>query len=170
MKIFICGFTGAGKSTFLKQFLGNQQGFDCIDLDHALALELGIGPDRLGDWLIQNGFPIFRDKEKTKMKALLGHQQPMIIALGGGTLTEDVLDLIKKTPDCKTVFLDTPYEICLERIRHDQNRPLSNLPGEELKKLYDSRWEIYRKIADLTLSPENAKEIVTLTSLVHNLA
>lgn len=169
MKILICGFTGAGKSTFLKTFQGNTLGFDCLDLDHALALEFGIHPDRLGDWIIQNGFPLFRDKEKTKLSELLRHSQSMIVALGGGTLTDDVVSMISRTPDCKVVFLDTPYEICRERIVHDQNRPLSNLPEAEMKKLYETRREIYQKLADLTLTPENTKEIVTLSSLVHNL-
>lgn len=169
MKILLCGFTGAGKSTFLKQFQGNSLGFDCIDLDHALALDLGLSPEKLGGWILENGFPLFRDKEKSKLKALLNHPQNMIIALGGGTLTPDVVALIEKNPECKTVFLDTPYDLCRERIKGDSNRPLSNLPEEEMKKLYESRWEIYRTIADLTLSPENVKEIVSLSALVHNL-
>jgi len=169
MKILLCGFTGAGKSTFLKQFQGNSEGFDCIDLDHALALDLGLSPQKLGDWILENGFPLFRDKEKTKLKALLGHSQKMVIALGGGTLTPEVVELIQKTPECHTVFLDTPYELCRERIKGDSNRPLSNLPEEELKNLYESRREIYKKIAELSLSPENVKEIVSLSALVHNL-
>lgn len=169
MKILLCGFTGAGKSTFLKQFQGRSGGFDCIDLDHALALELGLSSDKLGEWILQNGFPLFRDKEKTKLKNFLAHPQNMIIALGGGTLTPEVVSLIRSTPACRTIFLDTPYELCRERIKHDRNRPLSNLPDEELKKLYEIRRDIYRELADLTLSPENTKEIVTLSALVHNL-
>jgi shikimate kinase len=169
MKILICGFTGAGKSTFLKKFEGNTLGFDCVDLDHALSLDLGLHPDRLGEWILQNGFPLFRDKEKTKLGELLRHPQSLVIALGGGTLTDDVVRLIKETPGCKMVFLDTPYEICHQRILNDRNRPLSNLPEAELKKLYETRREVSRKLADLTLSPENTKEIVTLSSLVHNL-
>lgn len=170
MKILLCGFTGAGKSTFLKQFQGNSEGFDCIDLDHALALDLGLAPDRLGEWILQNGFPLFRDKEKTKLSELLRHDRDMVIALGGGTLTESVVPVIEKNPRCKVVFLDTPYDVCRERVLHDRNRPLSNLPEAEMKKLYENRREIYKSLADLTLTPESAKEIVTLKSLVHNLS
>lgn len=170
MKILLCGFTGAGKSTFLKQFQGNSEGFDCIDLDHALALDLGLSPERLGEWIVRNGFPLFRDLEKSKLSELLRHDRDMVIALGGGTLTEAVVPLIEKNPRCKVVFLDTPYEVCRERVLHDHNRPLSNLPGPEMKKLYETRREIYQKLADLTLTPESAKEIVTLKSLVHNLS
>lgn len=169
MKILLCGFTGAGKSTFLKQFQENPEGFDCVDLDHAIALDLGLSADRLGEWILYNGFPLFRDKEKTKLKELLRHPQKMIIALGGGTLTEEVVSLIQKTPGCKTVFLDTPYEICRERILHDSNRPLSNLPEVEMKKLYEFRRDVFKRLAVLTLSPLHAKEIVTIGALVHNL-
>lgn len=168
MKILICGFMGSGKSSFLKKLEPNSLGFDCIDLDHAIANDLRIRPERLGEWILENGFPLFRDKEKSKIKELLRHPQSMVIALGGGSLNPETLSLIKSSSDCKMVFLDMPFEICLERIKADSNRPLLVMPLNELKKLYDSRRTDYLK-ADLVLNEQEIKEIEGLESLVHNL-
>lgn len=168
MKILICGFMGAGKSTFLKKFVPNKLGFDCIDLDHALANDLGIHPDRLGEWIMTNGFPLFRDKEKTKIKELLGHSGDMIIALGGGSLNPEILSLVKKHSDYKMIFLDTPLKVCLERINSDANRPMAMFPESELVKLYELRRSDYL-LADLILTDSEIKEIEGLDRLVHNL-
>lgn len=159
---------GAGKSSFLKKLEPNKLGFDCIDLDYALASDLRIRPERLGEWILENGFPLFRDKEKSKIKELLRHPQSMVIALGGGSLNPEVLSLIQSRTDCKLVFLDTPFEVCLERIKADSNRPLLKMPESELKKLYDSRRTDYLT-ADLVLLEGEIKEIEGLESLVHNL-
>jgi len=168
LKILICGFMGAGKSTLLKKFMPNDLGFDCIDLDHALALELNIRPERLGDWILQHGFPQFRDKEKTKILRLLRHPGSMVIALGGGTLNPTILEMIRHDPECYLVFVDTSLEICLERIKDDPTRPLSQISSEELKALYQTRRQDYLA-ADLVLSDREIKEIEGLGPLVHNL-
>jgi shikimate kinase len=159
---------GSGKSTFLKKMTPNKLGFDCIDLDHALANDLGIHPDRLGEWILANGFPLFRDKERTKIKKLLNYPESMVIAMGGGTLTPEILAVINNYLDCKIVFLDTPLEICLERTAKDPNRPLSKIPESELIALYEERKKQFLQ-ADLVLSPTEIKEIEGLEALVHNL-
>lgn len=159
---------GAGKSTFLKKMQPNKLGYDCIDLDHALANDFGIHPDRLGEWILQNGFPLFRDKEKTKLKKLIRHDNSLVIALGGGSLNPEIFSMIEKTSDCYLVFLDTSIEVCIERIRGEKNRPLSNISESELFALYESRAQDYEK-ADIRLNEQEIKEIEGLEALVHNL-
>lgn len=168
MKILICGFMGAGKSTFLRKLALKPLDFECIDLDHALANELGIHPDRLGNWILENGFPLFRDKENSKLKALLRHPHSLLIALGGGALNSEILAFIQRETQVKLVFLDTPFEICLARLKSDKSRPLSLLPDSELLALYQKRKLDYQQ-ADLVLREEEIKEIDGLESLVHNL-
>lgn len=159
---------GAGKSSLLKKFMPNDLGFEVIDLDHALAVDLNIRPERLGEWILANGFPLFRDKEKTKIKKLLRHQNSMVIALGGGSLNPDVLADIKNNPDTYLVFVDTSLDTCLERIKNDPTRPLAQISRDELKRLYEERRKDYEK-ADLILNEAEIKEIEGLTPLVHNL-
>lgn len=159
---------GSGKSTLLKKFMPNNLGFDCIDLDHAIAADLNIRAERLGDWILQNGFPTFRDRENAKLKKLLRHEQSLVIALGGGSLNPQILEMIYNDPETYLVFIDTPLDVCLERIKNDPTRPLSNLSHEELNKLYQTRRIDYLE-ADLALSEAQIKEIDGLASLVHNL-
>ena len=159
---------GAGKSTLLQKLRPNKLGFNCTDLDHALALDFGIHPDRLGDWISKNGFPLFRERESLKMNELLSLPGAQVIALGGGALGESFFTEIKERSHCKVVFLNTPFEVCLERIKSDLNRPMAQQSVAELKKLYDLRLSDYQK-ADLVLSEEDIKEIDGLDSLVHNL-
>lgn len=168
MKILICGFMGAGKSTFLKKLATQSMDFECIDLDHALANDLGIHPDRLGTWILENGFPLFRDREKSKLKFLLNHPNSLIIALGGGTLNPEVMNIIQQSPEVKLVFLDIPFELCLARLKSDKLRPLSALSDNDLLKLYQKRVIDYQQ-ADLILTEKEIKEIDGLESLVHNL-
>lgn len=168
MKILICGFMGAGKSTLLKKFQANKLGFDCIDLNHALAVDLRTRPERLEEWILENGYPQFRDLERSKIKMLLRHSGSMVIALGAGTLTKEILELIDRESECKLVFLDTSFEVCLDRIKDDPTRPLSKMPPSELKKLYDQRRVDYLH-ADLVLEESEIKEIEGLGTLVHNL-
>lgn len=146
----------------------NKLGFDCIDLDHAVAADLNIRPERLGEWILASGFPAFRDKEKSKLKKLLNHPADLVIALGGGALNQDILSTISHHIDSYLVFVDTSLEVCLERIKDDPERPLAQISKEELKKLYEERCQDYRQ-ADLILSEEQIKEIEGLEALVHNL-
>ncbi|MBC7537868.1 MAG: hypothetical protein H7281_03550 [Bacteriovorax sp.] len=168
VKILICGFMGAGKSTLLRKFQPNDLGYDCIDLDDALAVELRIRPERLGEWILQNGFPLFRDLEKNKLKILLRHKNSLVIALGGGSLTPEILKLIQRDSECKLVFLDTSFDLCLARIKDDPTRPMSQISLEELKRLFESRRKDYLS-ADLVVDESEIKDIEGLGTLVHNL-
>ena len=168
MKILICGFMGAGKSSFLKKFQPNKLGFDCIDLNHAIAVDLRTRPERLEEWILENGYPQFRDLERSKIKMLLRHSNSLVIALGAGTLTKEILELIDRDLECKLIFLDTSFEVCLERIKDDPSRPLSKIALSELKKLYENRRVDYLH-ADLVLNEQEIKEIEGLGTLVHNL-
>lgn len=159
---------GAGKSTILRKFQPNDLGYDCIDLDDALAVELRIRPERLGEWILKNGFPLFRDLERKKLKTLLNYNTPMVIALGGGSLSPEILRIIENDLDCRLVFLDTSFDLCLARIKEDSTRPMAKVPLEELKKLYESRRNDYLT-ARLILNESQIKEIDGLGTLVHNL-
>lgn len=168
MKILICGFMGAGKSTMLRKFQSNKLGYDCIDLDDAIAVDLRIRPERLGEWILKNGFPSFRDLEKRKLTTLLRHEARMVIALGGGALSPEIFKLIQYDSECKLVFLDTSFDLCLSRIKDDPTRPMAQISLEELKKLFESRREDYL-LADLVVGESEIKEIEGLETLVHNL-
>lgn len=171
MKIFICGYSGAGKTTLLESLQkksGSHTFFQFYDLDQLLVDSLNKKYERLGQWIQAVGEQEFRAKEQSTLKNLIANNEEFVLALGGGALTEDSYQLIKNHPENYIVFLDTPFEVCFERIKNDSNRLLSTKPFEELEKIYSQRKKIYQK-ADLIISNESLKFIEGLDSLVHTL-
>lgn len=166
MNILVCGFMGSGKTTFVEGFRNNDLGFDCIDLDTAVASSLGILPTHLGEWITKFGMDTFRQQEMSVLQHLLNSRMPKIIALGGGSVEADVYPELRT--QAKTVFLNVSFETCYARIKNDSNRPLTALGKAALQNLYNKRLPKYLA-SDLCLSETEIKEIVSLSSLVHNL-
>lgn len=69
------------------------------------------------------------------------------------------------------VYIDTPFEICLSRIKQEGNRPVAEREGaEKLKQLYSKREAVYQEIADIKVNgekelDEKVKEICGFISL-----
>lgn len=169
VKILICGFMGSGKSTMLGKFNPNSLGFECFDLDDEIAISLGIEKDKLGNWIEQNGWEKFRKIESQCLQKLLELNEKLVIALGGGALSKELVFDIKNNPEIYLVHLDIPLEICLNRTMEDLNRPMLKLNKAEIESLYQKRYEIFSQ-AHLSLSIEEIKLIDGLETLVHNLS
>ena len=167
MNILVCGFMGSGKTTFVESFRGNTLGFDCIDLDKAVAAKLGIMPSDLGEWINNFGVEDFRRNEINVLQNLLGNRMMKIIALGGGTI--EAPGYLELKSQSKTVFLNVSFETCYARIKNDSNRPLTALGKQGLLHLYNQRISEFLT-SDLCLLETEIKEIVSLSSLVHNLS
>lgn len=167
MNILVCGFMGSGKTTFVEGYQSNDLGFLTYDLDHEVALELGISHLQLGEWINKNSLEAFRDVEMKVLEGLVAQRNLKMIALGGGTPTSKSFDELRT--QTKVVFLDVPFETCFTRIKNDSNRPLTALGVDGLRDLYLKRLPTYQK-ADLILSETQIKEIEGLASLVHNLS
>jgi shikimate kinase len=166
VNILVCGFMGSGKTTFVESFRGNNIGYDCVDLDTAVATNLGILPGELGGWINTHGLESFRHREVFILSNLLKYKMMKIIALGGGTVeAEGFFDLLDQA---KMVFLNVSFEACYERIKNDLNRPLTAMGEDGLRKLYNKRSPLYQK-SDLSLAGNQIKGIEGLESLVHNL-
>jgi len=166
VNILVCGFMGSGKTTFVEGFRDNTLGYDCIDLDAAVAAGLGIMASELGEWINKYSLDEFRKKEISVLKNLLNNRMMKIIALGGGTIECEGYSELRA--QAKTVFLNVAFETCYSRIKNDSNRPLTALGEQGLQNLYNQRIPKYLT-SDLCLSEPEIKEIVSLTSLVHNL-
>lgn len=171
MNIFICGFSGAGKSTFLQRMHEADSAWGVfLDLDSLIEKAVCSEGQTLGDWIRGHGFEEFRVKETEQLSAVLrGDFGPNVcVSLGGGALSEKNYNLIRQDKTSSLVYLNTPFDVCYERIRGDNNRPLSAKSREDLFQLHRERELIYDK-SDLVLDQETAKEIEGPTNLVHNL-
>lgn len=66
---------------------------------------------------------------------------------------------IKGNSECRLVFLDTPFDVCFERISGDTgSRPLVKLGRDRLYELYEERLPFYQ-LAELKLDMAQIAEI-----------
>ena len=106
MVFLICGFMGAGKSTFLEKIQKNHTGTDFFfDLDHEIySRKKNNDSEHLGALIEKVGWEQFRSWEIEILKELIENSKnlhankkaDLFISLGGGSVTEDLLSIIKR--------------------------------------------------------------------------
>lgn len=137
--IVITGFMGCGKSK-VAQALALRRNVAMIDLDEWITARVGRSPAQL---ITEDGEPAFREIESNALRDLLRAGEAGVIALGGGAWIEKTnRDLIDEY-GCTSIWLDTPFAICWERITaSEEDRPLGRT-REEAQARYDLRKPIY---------------------------
>ncbi len=173
MKILICGFSGAGKSTWLQELKGHRGSmadYHFYDLDELIAAENGVSSDSLGNFIAEVGELKFREIELRILLNQLKNNESFVLSLGGGALNQTIIEYIQQNSEqIKLVFLNEELEVCIDRIKNDNNRLLSKLTVNELNNLYFKRLDLYLK-ADLIVSTSDRKLIDGLDRLVHTLS
>ena len=115
--VYLCGFMGCGKPT-VGRVLAALLGPAYADMDAYIekSEKLSI-PQIFSD----KGEGYFRDAE-TRAVEEMGKYGGVIACGGGAMLREKNADLAAKNG--VVVYIDTPYDICWERIKDDANRPI----------------------------------------------
>jgi shikimate kinase len=132
-----------GKTTVGKQFC-KRTGMDFFDLDEEIEKKMRATiPEIFRDW----GEQVFREQEASILRELCKNQ--CVIAAGGGALADSKNYGTVKLSGGFTIFIDTPFEICLKRILRDEGRPLAQgKTREEIEELYKKRLPLYEKNCD----------------------
>lgn len=169
MLIFLCGFMGCGKTTFLKKLEKTSKGKEqFIDLDREMECRFALGQN-LGAYIEKVGWEKFREQEKKLIEEYLVQEHSLgVVALGGGALNSEIIHLMKSKSGF-LVWINTPFEKCWERIKNDQNRPLVQKGREELFKIYQERVAFYAQ-AQFQLHEEELLKISNLDELRRVLA
>jgi shikimate kinase len=120
-KIVITGFMGCGKSNVARELAGRLD-VPMIDLDDQITAREGRTPAQL---ITEAGEDQFRAIETNTLLEILQTKESRVIALGGGAWIESAnRDLIVRY-DCLSVWLDTPFAVCWQRIlASTEDRPL----------------------------------------------
>lgn len=149
MKNLICGFMGAGKTTFLRSLeLKDKIGaYKFIDLDQYI-LESS-GHKSVFDFINHSSWERFREVEQESIVKLIEKNSKLWLALGGGSLNESLLQELSSKIDVKIYWLNTPLDICLSRIVNDASRPMTSLGQDELIKLYKERYQLYSQFESI---------------------
>lgn len=163
LTLALIGFMGSGKST-VGRALAELMGWEFVDLDEEIERQEGTSIRQV---FVERGEAEFRDIEHTVLMELVASGRTRtVFALGGGTYAQQRNEALLKHAGVRTVFLEVPMEIMLERCcsSEEQNhmRPLAADP-EEFTRLYEARLLSYRR-ADITVAAgdKSALEVARL--------
>lgn len=139
-RILITGFMAAGKTTVGAE-LAHRLECNMLDLDQLITEQAGCSIQALID---ERGEALFREAERRALREALEQSAARVITLGGGTWTRDYNRSLINRHRGLTIWLDTPFELCWQRIkRAGDTRPLArNL--EAARKLYEERRALYQ--------------------------
>ena len=138
--IVIVGFMGCGK-TVVAQELSRLLDRSCVDLDARIEDVEGRSPAQI---ISENGEAAFREKETTVLRELLSRDEPAVVALGGGAWTIAANRESIRSVDSFVVWLDTPLDVCWQRIEQDaQFRPMAPSRAAA-ERLFSERLPFYR--------------------------
>jgi shikimate kinase len=140
--IVLVGFMGTGKTT-VGRLLSEQTGMPLVDMDALIEERAG---KSITDIFAQNGEPHFRTLERELVRELAS-KEGLIVSTGGGIILnrENITDFEKSG---LVVCLLASAETVLDRVRHDDTRPL--LAGDKETKivqLLETRKPLYEAIA-----------------------
>jgi shikimate kinase len=145
--IALCGFMGAGKSETAKA-LARIVGCPVADLDEVLAHQ---HQQDISSIIETHGEAYFRARESAALRDLLDTRAAVIIALGGGAWTHAANRALIKIHDCRSIWLDAPFDLCWQRIKEAQvDRPFAR-SYSATEKLYAERRSCYA-VADLRIA------------------
>ena len=172
-RIYFTGFMTCGKST-IGPIVANALGMSFYDLDKEIEK---IEKCSIVDIFEKKGEAYFRNLEKTTLTQLV-KQKSVVIALGGGTITNpENLVLLKNTG--MLIYLRVSPDILYKRLKNKINRPLFRdlVLGENpesdfvkrIKDMLETRKEYYEK-ADLIIDTDNNPIGFTVDKIVKRIS
>lgn len=146
-KILIAGFSGAGKTSFMKELeFTAPSGWEFADLDQLIMKSRR--SKELALVIEEHGWEKFRLWERQELEGWLKEEGPGVLSLGGGTLTQLLLDLYKPIRKVGICYLHADFQDCWERLHLEgaEPRPLVKLGKGELHRIYEERQKIFSQI------------------------
>jgi shikimate kinase len=154
-KIVLCGFMGAGKTSVFNALrtIKGLANYSFYDSDEELKKIFNVSS--IDSLVSQFGWGRFREVEQEVVFSALDENERLLLALGGGSLSEAVLRGIRDRQG-ELVWLKVEFSEMIDRLKAGQlDRPLLNeLTLPELVKLYKEREKIYAK-ADIIIDNSN---------------
>ena len=137
--IAIVGFMGCGK-TAVAQMVAADLERPMADLDDLVIERHGRTPAEI---ISIDGESAFRSIETNLLGQLLKSGFVGVLSLGGGAWIESATRKLLAENAALTIWLDTPFDVCWQRIEAaEEIRPLAPT-REQAKLLFDQRCQIY---------------------------
>lgn len=155
-RIWLIGMPGAGKSTYGKR-LARSLGHAFVDLDHEIVLGQGM---EIANIFHVHGEPEFRRLEREMVQRYCAGSPGVVIATGGGTPC--FFNNMERMNSCGvTVFLDTPLDILVNRLRQKTGRPMFD-EKEDTRIRIEALWKerrAYYKQANICVQAGDIADI-----------
>ena len=159
--IVITGFMGCGKSNVARE-LARRLDVPMIDLDDRITAREGRTPAQL---ITEAGEEQFRAIETNTLLELLQTKEARVIALGGGAWIESANRDLIDWYGCLSVWLDTPFAVCWQRISASaDDRPLGKTI-EQAEARYNLRRPIY-SLARIRIAVTGSESVDQLVSRI----
>ena len=149
----------AGKST-IGSLLAERLGMPFVDTDRAIEQAFA---SSIAEIFRIHGEPAFREAEREMLASLLAGQ-PLVLALGGGSFLDHQNQVVLRRK-ARTVWLNAPFKIIVQRLKGSDARPLAlNRSEGEVRALLAERKPHYSK-ADVRVDipdadPERVVDLV----------
>lgn len=142
---------GAGKSTIGRR-IADRLGRPFYDLDDILSARAGAAISLIFDIEGEAGF---RQRESVLLDEYTRLPNTVLATGGGCVLVPENRERLRERGF--VVYLETPVDIQLNRLRHDTQRPLLQAPDrrERLEALAAQRNPLYESVADLVVAAAN---------------
>jgi len=139
--IFLTGFMGAGKTT-VGHLVADELDTKFVDMDDVIIETAGM---TINDIFRDRGESWFREIESQVLQNLAG-MNGLVISTGGGCIERDENRAVMMTAGT-VVFIDTPWEVIMDRLSLVNDRPLAKSADgwEKVRRLYEKREPLYRQ-------------------------
>jgi shikimate kinase len=160
--LVLVGLMGSGKTT-VARIAAERLGRQVIDSDAVIEKATG---RTVREIFADDGEAAFRSFETAALLDALANPQPAVIAAAGGVVLRDENRAALKKANARVVWLCATPEVLVERVTSSGHRPLlDDDPAGTLQRMYDTRQELYREVADAIVlvdhrSPSDVAEAV----------
>ncbi len=138
-RIALTGFMGVGKST-VARFLGYLLKCKTVDLDSVIEAS---EKRKIAEIIEADGITNFRKIETENLQKILGENDALIVALGGGAWTMEENRRIIKSNNLTSVWLESTFQHCWRNISTSKRvRPLAQ-NKTQTRILFDERKSFY---------------------------
>lgn len=161
--IVLIGMPGSGKST-VGVILAKNLGIEFVDTD---ILIQSAENRTLQDIVDNRGHMALRAIEERVLSDI--HLHKHVIATGGSAAYSEPAMLHLKENGL-IVFLDVDLKSLRARISNYDTRGLAKRPDQSFQDLFDERFELYTKYADITIQSSNISQDLAVTLLMDELA